>query len=168
MANTDSDADVIHVIQSAYHYRDQDNHPKTDETLLDDEGWFADTASAAARCDQLNAQNRTHYDTQVAADEREHAAKIRKAEQLNREAAAIRAGGMTKTDVPVPSAFVPETFEKFLSRSSHTSYEPLEIRRSDHDGIARAEEPAVATDEQVVQKTSTEENATGSVAPSTA
>jgi hypothetical protein len=129
---------VVYVIQSNYHYRDLDNHPKTDEELLDDEGWFADKASAVTRCQQLNAQNLAYYDTSMAIKKRAHDATIRHAEKKNLEAAAIRAAGLKKDDVPVPPAFVPETFEKFLSVGNHTIYEPVEIRRSDHDGIARA------------------------------
>jgi hypothetical protein len=156
------DSTVVHVIQSSYHYRDRDNHPTRDEELVEEEGWFADAASAAARCDQLNAQNHTHYLTSMASRKREHDTKVPRAEQHNLEAAAIRGAGLKKDDVAVPPPFVPVPFEKFLAGTSYTSYEPLQIRRSDHDGIARAGEA------HPEEKSGTEENATEGVASPTA
>jgi hypothetical protein len=129
---------VVFVIQSRFNYRDQDNRPAYDEVLADDEGWFSERDSADIRCEQLNARNRVYYDTAVSSKAREHTLKIRDAEKKNLEAAAIRAAGMTKLDVPVPADFVPETFEKFFAQSNHTTYAAIEIRRSDYDGIARA------------------------------
>ncbi|MCI4659632.1 hypothetical protein [Cryobacterium zhongshanensis] len=129
---------VVYVIESSYNHRDQDNRPASEEALVVDEGWFADHASADARCVQLNARNRAYYDTSMATKERNHNALIRVAEKKNLEAAAIRSAGLPKADVAVPPAFAPETFEKFFSGSNHTTYAPIPIRRSDHDGIARA------------------------------
>ena len=136
--DVDATSAVVYVIQSSYHYRDQDNYPKTDEVLEDDEGWFADAESAAARCDQLNAPKRTHYENVMASEKRDHGVKIELARQKNREAAVLRAGGIAKTDVKVPKPFEPDVFEAFLSRSSYTVHEPVAIRRSDHDGLVRA------------------------------
>lgn len=137
-ATVDTTDPVVYVIQSSFNYRDPSNHPKSDEDLVVLEGWFADRASAAVRCTQLNARNHAYYDACMATKARERDVAIRVAQQKNQEAAAIRAAGMLKADIAVPSPFVPETFEKFFSGSNHTTYEPVEIRRSDHDGIARA------------------------------
>lgn len=133
-----TDNTVVHVIQSTYHHRDENNRQVSDDSLMDDEGWFADLASATTRCDQLNAKNQAFYATRMATLQREREAAIRIAETKNLEAAAIRKAGLPKDDVAVPPPFEPETFEAFFAKSSHTSYAPLEIRRSDHDGIAPA------------------------------
>lgn len=135
---TPADDAVVYVIQSNYHYRDQDNYAKCDEELLAEEGWFAEAASAAVRCEQLNAQNLSYYETSMAARKRGHDAKIREAEKTNREAAAIRAAGMAKADVAVPPPFEPEGYEKFVAQTNHTTFEAVAVRRSDHDGITRA------------------------------
>lgn len=132
---------VVYVIESSHHFRDHDNNPKSKDELLADEGWFADEASAEVRCRQLNEKNRLYYDTRMASLKRSHDAKIRQAEKANKEAAAIRAAGLRKKDQPVPPPFVAEPFDSFLSNSSHTRYEAIEVRRSDHDCIARAETP---------------------------
>lgn len=129
---------LVHVIQSAYHYRDADNYPTTEEKILEDEGWFADVASAGVRCDQLNAQHRALYDVAMARAKRERDAKIAFAVTANREAALLRANGLEKKDVIVPDEFVPTPFENWAPGHSHTVYEVIEIRRSDHDGIATA------------------------------
>lgn len=129
---------VVYVIQSSYNHSDQNNQRVSNKDLVTEEGWFADSASAAVRCDQLNARNHAYYDTAMATKKRDRDTLIRGAEKKNLEAAAIRSAGMQKDDVAVPPTFVPETFEKFFSGSNHTTYEPIAIRRSDHDGIARA------------------------------
>jgi FAD/FMN-containing dehydrogenase len=147
---------VVHVIQSCFYYRDQDNYPKCDEDLVADEGWFADNESAAARCEQLNARNRAFYDTSMATKKRAHDRSIQEAERKNLEAAAIRAAGMQKSDVAVPKPFVPETFERFFAQSNHTVFEPVQIRRSDHDGIARARTADSGDDQASEVKSSTE------------
>lgn len=153
----DTDTSVVHVIQSTYHYRDVDNRPTSDDTILEDEGWFADAASAAARCDQLNAQNRAHYDVAMARARRERDAKILAAETANREAAILREHGMAKKDIPVPKPFEPVPFEQYVPEHGHTTYEVLPITRSEHDGIARAPEMGRA-----------ESDTTGGVVPGTA
>lgn len=130
--------DVVHVIQSAYHYLDADNRPRTDEQILEEDGWFADPESAALRCGQLNAKNRALYDVAMSRAKRERDVKIQAAETANREAAVLRANGMHKTDVKVPPPFEPVPFEEYRPDHGHTTYEVVEIRRSDHDGIARA------------------------------
>lgn len=130
--------DTVYVIQSCYHYRDVDNYPKVEEELQVDEGWFASRFAADLRCEYLNARNRSGYNNAVAAQKRAHDAKIAKAELANREAAAIRSAGMNKPDVPVPAPFVAQSFERYLSESSYTSYESIAIKHSDHDGLARA------------------------------
>jgi len=137
-AGPGDDVNVVHVIQSSYHYRDQDNYPKSDDAIMDDEGWFADAGAAAIRCEKLNAQNRVLYDSTMATRKRERDAKIQKAEQHNLEAGVLRAAGIPKDDVAVPTAFVAPPFETYSPDHPHTSYEVMEIRRSDHDGIARA------------------------------
>ncbi|MET0887246.1 MAG: hypothetical protein ABWX92_12415 [Mycetocola sp.] len=147
---------VVYVIQSYFHYRDQDNYPKCDEELVTDEGWFADSDSAAARCEQLNARNQAFYDASMDAKRRSHETSIREAQRKNMEAAAIRAAGMPKEDVAVPAPFVPETLAKFLARSNHTVYEPVQIRRSDHDGIARARTADPGDDQASDVKSSTD------------
>lgn len=129
---------LVRVIQSIYHYRDADNYPTTEEKILEDEGWFADAASAGIRCEQLNAQHRKLYDVAMARAKRERDAKIAAAETANKEAALLRANGLDKKDVIVPDAFVPTPFGSWAPGHSHTVYEVIEIRRSDHDGIATA------------------------------
>lgn len=138
------DAGVVHVIQSAYHYRDIDNRSATDYLILEEEGWFAHPASAAMRCDQLNAQNRKLYDVAMARAKRDREAKILAAETSNREAAILRANGMSKPDVTVPKDFVPVPFDEYRPEHGHTTYEVVPITRSDHDGIARARNEAGA------------------------
>jgi len=132
-------ADVVHVVQSTFHHRDNDNRLVSDVEILVDEGWFADVDSARTRCEQLNARGRAYYDSAIAAQQRAHQVKTQTAERLNLEAQAIRAAGMTKSDVALPKPFVPEPFETFFSEANHTSYEAIHIRRSDHNGIAPAE-----------------------------
>jgi hypothetical protein len=129
---------VVYVVQSTYNHRTPDNLRVSDQDLVANEGWFADVESARIRCGQLNARNHAYYDACMDTKKRERAALIHDATQTNLEAAAIRSAGMLKSDVAIPLAFVPETFEKFFSKSNHTTYEPIAIRRSDHDGIARA------------------------------
>lgn len=163
-----SDDTVVYVIQSSYHYRDPDNRAKCDEELLVEEGWFADAASAAVRCEQLNARNRSYYETSMAARKRSHDAKIREAEKANREAAAIRAAGMAKADVAVPPPFEPEDYETFVSQSNPTTYEAIAVRRSDHDGIARAGASAPADAGEPGEQDSTEVDAAKGAASTTA
>jgi hypothetical protein len=129
---------VVHVIQSSYHHTDRDNRRVSTDEILTDEGWFVDRASAQIRCAQLNAKHQAFYTTRMDILKRERQTAIRAAEKKNREAAAIRGAGMSKSDVPVPAPFTPESFADFFSKTSYVSYEPIEIRRSDHDGIARA------------------------------
>lgn len=139
-------AGVVYVIQSTHHYRDLDNYPRNEDQILEDEGWFVDEASAAVRSDQLNENNRRLYDVAMDRARRDREAKIRVAETANAEAAILRANGMTKADVPVPSAFVPTPFEDYVPEGSWTSYAVLPITRSDHDGIARAQPTSAADD----------------------
>lgn len=132
------DASLVYVLQSTYHYRDIDNYPTSDDSILEEEGWFADAATAKLRCDQLNAQNRALYDVAMARAKRERDAKIKAAEATNQEAAILREHGIAKNDVPVPAPFVPTPFEQYRPEGGHTTYEVLAITRSDHDHLAPA------------------------------
>lgn len=116
------DASVVHVIQSTYHHRDVDNYPTSEGKILEDEGWFADAASAGFRCDQLNAQSKAHYDVAMARAARERAAKIQAAETANREAAILRANGMQKKDVLVPTPEAPSP--RSAPRPRHARFVP--------------------------------------------
>ena len=129
---------VVYVIQSTFNFLDPDNRPASVDDLVVDEGWFSDNESATARCEQLNARAQAYYDASMATNKRRRDAAISAAEKKNLEAAAIRSAGMLKADVSVPPSFVPESFAKFFAGSNHTTYVPIAIRRSDHDGIARA------------------------------
>lgn len=137
--NTQDDVDpgVVHVIQSEYHYRDVDNRPVVDESILDEEGWFHDVASAQQRTDQLNEQNRRLYDLEMARARRNRDQKIADAEQANREAEILRAAGVDKALVAVPTPFEPIPFEQYTP-DSFTKYRVLAMRRSELDGIAGA------------------------------
>jgi hypothetical protein len=135
-------ADItVHVIRSSYHHRDVDNRPTVDEQIVEDEGWFADSASAAVRCEQLNANDRALHASDMDRRRRDRDAKIAAAETANREAAILRANGMPKDDIPVPKEFTPTAFEDWRHERPHTVFEVIEIRRSDHDGMARAAKP---------------------------
>lgn len=129
--------DVVHVIQSSYHYLDGSNRPVQDDTVMDEEGWFGDAESAAHRAHQLNEQNREHYEADMARQKRDRDARIARAEESNREAAVLRANGIAKNDLDVPAPFVPTPFEDYRP-DSHTVYAAIQMRRSDHDGIAQA------------------------------
>lgn len=136
-----TDPNVVHVIQSTYHSRDEDGRPTATDSILENEGWFADAESAAIRCAQLNEQNRSIYDVAMSRAKRDRESKIAAAEQTNREAAILRANGIEKPSVYVPAEFVPTPFEGYVPDHSHTSYAVMSIDRSDHDGIAQAVDP---------------------------
>jgi len=129
---------TVLVIQSSHVYRDLDNHPACEDKILEEEGWFAHRPAAEKRCDELNDRNRRLYDVAMAREAREVDAKIRAAKATNREAAILRANGIPKQDVPVPAEFVPVPFERYTPAGSYTTYDVVEIPRSDHDGIAPA------------------------------
>lgn len=144
----ENDTTVVHVIQSTYLYRDADNRPVTEESIMEEEGWFGDSSSAAVRCAQLNAHNRVHYDVAMARARRERDAKILAAETANREASILRANGMQKRDVVVPKPFVPIPFEAYTPEHGQTVYAVITITRSEHDSggsvpvMSRAESDA--------------------------
>lgn len=135
---------VVHVIRSTYHYEDGDRRRQTDETVMEEEGWFDDAASAAARCEQLNAQTRRLYDVQMDRARRERQGKIDAAVRTNAEVEILRANGMDRKPVPVPSVFVPVPFEEWFPESC-TTYSVETMSRSEHDGIARADHQAPVT-----------------------
>jgi hypothetical protein len=138
--NPTGDADtVIHVIESSYHYTDADGRPAVDHSIEEDEGWFANAESATIRSEQLNAQNRALYDVEMDRRKRERDAKILAAETSNREAAVLRANGFEKADVRVPEPFESVPYEQWRPDRVHTTFAVIEMKRSDHDGIARAE-----------------------------
>ncbi|ROR76013.1 hypothetical protein SAMN06295974_3841 [Plantibacter flavus] len=134
----DFDDKIVHVIESRYHYRDDDNYPVVKDEIQVDEGWFSTPESAQARCDYLNTRHIAGYNASVDAARRAHEAKIQRAELANQEAAVIRAAGLNKADVRVPPPFVAESLASFRSGTSYTVYEVVEIKHSDHDGLARA------------------------------
>ena len=125
--------DTVLMIRAYHHSRDRDNRPVTEDTLLEEEGWFADRPSAERRAAELNSRTDALYDGEVDRLRRAHETKLREARQYNREAAAIRAAGMSKKDVPEPGPFEPPTRERVLSGTSHTSYEVEEVERSELD-----------------------------------
>ena len=126
--------ETIHVIQSSYNYRDIDNYPKTDDEVMEDEGWFADRGAAQARVDELNQNNVKLWESEQKRLRRTHNAKIAVVRQHNREAEAIRVAGMRKADVPVPATYVVESFESFMRKATnYTSYSVLEISRAKTD-----------------------------------
>lgn len=138
--------ETVHVIQSSYNYRDVDNYPKTDDEVMEDEGWFASRQAAQDRVDELNQNNVKLWESEQERLRRAHNAKIAVARQHNREAEAIRAAGMRKADVPVPATYVVEPFEAFMRKAtSYTGYSVLEISRAEtdarpHDGEEQADE----------------------------
>lgn len=129
---------AVLMIMSTYHSHDADNRPTSEDILLEEEGWFADRTSADRRVEELNARTDALYNTEVDRLRRAHEQKTRAAKQHNREAAAIRAAGMRKADVPVPAPFEPPTKERVLAHTSYTAYEVIKVERSELDALAAA------------------------------
>jgi hypothetical protein len=136
--DTSTAANAVHVIQSTFHYRDADGRPVTEEQVMVDEGWFDDIASAIVRREQLSDQNRRLYELDMDKARRDREAKIATAEQTNAEVAVLRENGFAKEFVQVPTVFVPMPFEEYLPERSFTTYDVVEIHRSEFDGIASA------------------------------
>ena len=139
---TDGAASAVHVIESTFHYDGPDGRPTTDVSVVVDEGWFEDLASANVRREQLNDRLRRAHASDMERARRDRETKIATAEQTNREAAILRANGIDKPDVPVPSPFTPTPFERYVPQHSFTTYEVVQIHRSELDGIASAADAA--------------------------
>lgn len=126
---------TVWAIESSYAPYDLDNRREVTSTIDVDEGWFSTEEEAKKRVEQLNESiARMHAEDERRA-EALHQAKIDAALQTNREAAAIRAAGMSKDDVAIPKPYRPRTLEQFLRSRSYTAYEAVAVERSEHDSL---------------------------------
>lgn len=127
------DLETIYAIESSYHRRDADNRDVVETSIDTEEGYFRSREAADTRTGQLNEKLADHHEVDEKRRQREHTQKVREAQKFNKEAAAIRAAGLKKADVPEPKAYVPRTFEAFIATTNHTMYAVTEINRSDYD-----------------------------------
>lgn len=125
--------EIVHVIQSNYHYTDQDGRRAVESGIVEDEGWFAGREAAQARADTLGRASLTFYEGEVERLRRVHDAGVAAARAQNEEIKILRNAGVDKDFVEVPGDFEPPAFEAFNRGRSYTTYEVVELRRSEID-----------------------------------
>ncbi|KIA72702.1 hypothetical protein ANMWB30_24700 [Arthrobacter sp. MWB30] len=125
------------LIEASRHFRDEDNYPTHTNTMEIDEGFFTSEERAEERAAELNKTLVDLHQTDERLRKRQHAAAVRQATRHNAEAAAIRAAGMKKADVPIPVTYMPRSFQAFLKgvaySDEYTIYEVVEIERAASD-----------------------------------
>lgn len=134
MANESKDigapAPAIWVIERTRHFRDVDNYDASESSIDADEGFHLSREAAETHAEKLNASLRAAHEESERQRQQEHSRQNRAVQRHNSEAAAIRAAGMNKADMPLPKPFKHRTFAEFRRSTEHTIYDAVAIERA--------------------------------------
>lgn len=125
--------DLLYIIRSTHHLTDDDGQAIIQERIQRNEGYFLNKDLADQRVEQHNQSSIRLHEADERRREEAHASLVAKAKRTNAEAAAIRAAGMDKGDVPMPRDYEPRSLEAFMATTKHIVYDVAAIPRSNHD-----------------------------------
>lgn len=125
---------TIYAIQATSRHTDPSGERHENTSVVVHEGYFLTEQAAAERIRQLDGSARQMHQHHEEQRLRKHHALVEEADLANREAAAIRAAGMQKEDMPYPKPFEPMSFEQFVQTTpSVVSYQVAPMTRSEFD-----------------------------------